>query len=83
MIKVAGISVLSLGSMEIPESAKVFRQIKDGNYAAAVVADGKLTGAAFIGNTSPGLRLKKIMETQSEIGTITAFDDIIKRSEKS
>lgn len=76
MTKVAGISVLSIGSVQIAEGARVYRRVSGDNYAMAVVTAGKVTGAAFIGDTSFGMKLKKWMADGGQIGTVNSFEEI-------
>lgn len=78
MMKVAGISVLSVGSVKIGENARIYRKTGDESYAMAIVSSGKITGAAFIGNIAPGIKLKKQMETGTEIGSVSSYEDIEK-----
>ncbi|MPN53728.1 hypothetical protein SDC9_201394 [bioreactor metagenome] len=42
----------------------------------AVVTAGKVTGAAFIGNTSFGMKLKKWMADGGQIGAVNSFEEI-------
>jgi nitrite reductase (NADH) large subunit len=77
-IKVAGVTVLSVGSMELTDGTKIYRTNNNENYSAAIVSNGKLTGAAFIGDISPGLKFKKLMETSPQIGYVSSFSDIYK-----
>ena len=79
MLSVAGISILSIGSTEIPEGAKALRERSGTNYALAVVAGGRLTGAAFIGNTSAGFKFKKYIEAGGEVGDVSSFGEVLAR----
>jgi len=76
-IKVAGVSVLSLGSMAVPSGAKMYRQSGDGNYAAGVILDGKLTGASFIGDISAGMKIRHLMENRTDMSAVASFADIL------
>ena len=76
LLKVAGISVLSVGSMQISEDARIYRRVSGGEYAAAVVTGGRLTGAAFIGNTSRGSRFKACIESGRELGAASSFEEL-------
>jgi NAD(P)H-nitrite reductase large subunit len=78
MTRVAGISILSIGSVNAGENSKIYRKINGNNYAMAVVTGKKITGAAFIGNTAPGMKLKKHIEAGTEIGPVSSFEDIEK-----
>lgn len=81
MTKVAGISILSIGSIQSAIGAQVYRKIDSNDYAMAVVSSGKVIGTAFIGNTAYGMKLKKLMESGGEIGPVTSYDDIEKTLE--
>lgn len=78
MTRVAGISVLSIGSMKAEENARIYRKIREDSYAMVIVFSGRITGAAFIGDTAPGMKLKKQMEAGMEIGSVTSYEDIEK-----
>ncbi len=77
-ITVAGISVLSLGSMEVREDSKIYRKRDKENYSAVVVSKGMIKGAAFVGDTGLGLKFKKIIETGENIEGVSSFEDIVK-----
>lgn len=78
MTRVAGISVLSIGSVKAPEGARVYRRVRGGDYAMAVVSAGKITGAAFIGNIAPGMRLRKRLEAGEAVGPDPSDPDMEK-----
>jgi len=74
LLKVVGISVLSVGSMQLSETARIYRRISGAAYSAAVVTDGRLTGAAFIGDTARGSRFKACIESGRELGAVSSFE---------
>ena len=76
LLKVAGISVLSVGSMQLSETGRIYRKVSGAEYAAAVVTDGRLTGAAFIGNTARGSRFKACIESGRELGAVSSFEEL-------
>lgn len=78
MMKVAGISVLSIGSMKAEENARIYRKISEDSYAMVIVFSERITEATFIGDTAPGMKLKKQMEAGMEIGSVSSFNDIEK-----
>jgi NAD(P)H-nitrite reductase large subunit len=77
MLSVAGVSVMSVGSVDIPQGAKALREQSGSNYALAVVSDGKLNGAAFIGDTSSGFKFKKFIESGGEVGDVSTFGEVL------
>lgn len=77
LMKVAGISVLSIGSVQVDGAAKAYRRLHGSDYAVAVITDGIITGAAFIGNTSLGMKFKTYIESAMEIGDVASFDEIL------
>lgn len=76
LLKVAGISVLSVGSMETGDGAQIYRRSRGTEYAAAVVTGGVLTGAAFIGDTAPGTRYKAWIESGRELEAASSFEEL-------
>jgi nitrite reductase (NADH) large subunit len=78
MTKVAGIAILAIGSVQVADGARIYRQIHSNSYAMAVVDAGKITGAAFIGDISPGMKFKKWMGNGGEIGGVASYEDIEK-----
>lgn len=77
MLRVAGISVLSIGSVCNCTDAAVCRRIDSGNYAMATIHDEKLTGAAFIGDTKLGNAFKKHIDAGTAIGDASSFDALL------
>lgn len=82
MTKVAGISILSIGSINTANGAQIYRKIDNDNYAMAVISSGKVIGAAFVGSTASGMKMKKWMERGGETGHVTSYGDIEKALEK-
>lgn len=78
MTRVAGISVLSMGSLKADEHTQIYRKMSGDDYAAAAVSGGKITGAAFIGNIAPGIKMKKQVEAGTYIGGVSSYEDIEK-----
>lgn len=78
MTKVAGISVLSIGSMKSEENARTYRKISEDSYAMAIVFSERITGAAFIGNIAAGMKIKRQMEAGAAIGSVSSYEDIEK-----
>lgn len=76
--KVAGISILSIGSISVTDGAQTYRKVNGDDYAMAIVSAGKITGACFVGNTVSGMKFKKWMEKGSEIDRVSSYDDIEK-----
>lgn len=74
MTKVAGIPVLSVGRVAADEGVRFFRRTRNGAYAAAAVRNGKIVGAAFVGDVSPGAKFKKLVETAADAGDADSFD---------
>lgn len=79
MMKVAGLSVFSIGNMNSSENTQIYRKTGDGNYAAAAVTEGRLTGAAFIGEIALGMKFKGWIESGREIGPVASFEEIESR----
>lgn len=78
LMKVAGISVLSIGSMKSVPGARTYRRISGDRYAAAVVAGNSVVGAAFIGEIAMGTKFKSWMERGGTIADASSFEDIEK-----
>lgn len=79
VMRAADVSIMSIGSLDAIEGGKILRRINGENYAAAAVSpDGKLTGAAFIGDISSGTKFKKLIENGGYIGAAESLGDIEK-----
>lgn len=78
MTKIAGISILSIGSINDVEGGQVYRRSNGADYAMAVVSSGKIIGAALIGSIASGTQLKELIENGTDIGDITSYEDIEK-----
>jgi len=76
LMKVAGISVLSIGSMKLVPDARIYRRISGNAYAAAVVTGGRVVGAAFIGEIALGMKFKSWMERGGTAADASSFEDI-------
>lgn len=81
MTKVAGISVLSIGSVQAAEGVQFYRQYSGEKYALAAVSSGKIVGAAFINDTSLGTKFKKYIENSFAIGEVSTYEEIVKKIE--
>jgi nitrite reductase (NADH) large subunit len=79
MTKVAGISVLSIGTVKAAEGVQFYRKSGEESYAVAAVAAGKIVGAAFINHNAPGTKFKKWIEEGTAIGRVYSYDEIEKR----
>ena len=79
MTKVAGISILSIGSIQAVEGVQFYRRCEGGNYALAAVSSGKVVGAAFINDTTLGAKFKKCIESSSTIGEISSYEEIVEK----
>lgn len=79
LLKVADISVMSVGSVEIDEDAKVLRYQNGPNYGVAVLRQGSVRGAALIGNTSAGVKLKAAVENKTVFTSLATFEDLLLR----
>lgn len=75
MLRVAGITVLSVGSMS-GSGYTVYRKKQGAEYRAAAVCRGRLMGAAFIGDTSDGTAFRKAAQASLETGNACTFDEI-------
>nr|WP_320134080.1 FAD-dependent oxidoreductase [uncultured Holophaga sp.] len=64
MLKVLGIDLFSLGSLEAPDGASVIlKQRDEGSYQALHLRDERLTGALFVGTTRLAAAARKAMES--------------------
>lgn len=79
MTKVAGISILSIGSVQAAEGVQFYRKYGRENYALAAVSSGKIVGAAFINDTSLGMKFKKHIENNPPIGEVSSYEEIVER----
>jgi len=77
LLKVADISVMSVGSVEMVEDAKVLRYQKGPNYGVAILSQGCVKGAALIGNTRAGIKLKAAVENKTVFTNLTTFEDLL------
>ena len=79
MTKVAGSSVLSVGSVQDAEGVQFYRKYSGDKYALAAVSSGKVVGAAFINDTALGMKFKKCIESDSVIGEVSTYEEIIRK----
>lgn len=77
LLKVAAISVLSVGSLETEEDATVLRYQNGSDYGVAVLSQGYVRGVALIGNTSAGAKLKNAVENKRVFRNLTTFGDLL------
>jgi len=67
-LKVSGIELVSLGSIETGEGVTVFTRRNEGSFKRLFVKDGSLVGAILIGDVSAFLPLQKLMKLGEPIG---------------
>ena len=79
MTKVAGVSVLSIGSVQAAEGVQFYRKYGGENYALAAVSSGKIVGAAFVNDISLGMKFKKYIENSSAIGEVSSYEEIVRK----
>lgn len=79
MTKVAGVSVLSVGSVQAGEDVQFYRKSSGDRYAVAAVASGKIKGAAFINDNAAGKNFKKCIENGTSIGAVSSYDELEKK----
>ena len=77
VLKIADIAVMSVGSLVTGENTMVLRDQTESGYRAAVLENGRLKGAALIGNTSSGTKLKAAIENKMDFAGATKFDDLL------
>lgn len=75
-MKLGKLSVLSIGSMKPLKNSQIYRRINEKGYAATIVTEGKITGSAWIGDITPGIKFKKWIESGKEIGSIDSFEEL-------
>lgn len=79
MTKVAGVSILSIGSIQAAEGVQFYRKHSGENYALAAVSSGKVVGAAFINDTTLGIKFKECIESGFTIGEVSSYEGIIEK----
>ena len=79
MTKVAGISILSVGSVQAVEGVQFYRSYSGEKYALAALSSGKVVGAAFINDTVLGTKFKKYIENSSLIGEVSSYEEIVEK----
>jgi NAD(P)H-nitrite reductase large subunit len=79
MIKTAGISLMSIGNITVDENTTVLRMQGSDNYSAVMLKQGKLQGAALIGSTSLGSKLKSAIEKGAIFANTASFNDVAER----
>lgn len=79
MTKVAGVSILSIGSIQAAEGVQFYRKHSGEDYALAAVSSGKVVGAAFINDTTLGIKFKKCIESGFTICEVSSYEEIIEK----
>jgi NAD(P)H-nitrite reductase large subunit len=79
IIKTAGISVMSIGNITIDENTTVLRKQDHDNYSAIMLKQGRIQGAALIGSTVLGSKLKIAIEKSTYFADTTLFVDVAQK----
>ncbi len=77
LLKVADIAVMSMGSVEAGPDTMVLRYQNGSGYGVALLDQGRVRGAALIGSTSAGAKLKAAMEKKTVFTGVTTFEDLL------
>jgi nitrite reductase (NADH) large subunit len=77
LLKVADIAVMSVGSLETSDETIVLRSQHGSSYGVVVLSQGCVKGAALIGNTRAGVKLKAAVENQTVFSGVTTFEDLL------
>lgn len=77
LLKVADIPVMSVGSIKIDDDTTVLRYQDDKSYCLVVLGEGRIKGAALIGNTSAGTKLKAAVENKKVFTSTTSVKDLL------
>lgn len=73
-LKVSGVSVFSAGDFMAADGSEtlLLSDAKRGTYKKLVIADGKLTGAVLVGDTSDALWYMELIRNGTDIGDVRA-----------
>jgi len=67
-LKVSGIELVSMGSIEVGEAVTAFTRRDEGSFKRLFLKDGRLVGAILIGDASAFQPLQRLMKSGDPIG---------------
>jgi nitrite reductase (NADH) large subunit len=77
MLKAGPVSVFSVGDMAEGDGVLALSQETEAGYACLTLKDGTLVGAALVGDTKPGMKLKKAVAEKREFRDAKKADEIL------
>lgn len=77
MLKVGPVSVFSVGDMAEGDGVLALAQETKAGYACLTLKDGTLVGAALVGDTKAGMKLKKAVAEKREFRDAKKADEIL------